>query len=573
MGEVEFRQTAPAKICSAWLQRIRLWSGAFLFFYLVMHLINIALGIFSLETMEAGRTWLQALIRNPLATVLLYGSFCVHIVLALWSLYGRHHLRIPFSEAIQILFGLVIPFFLTGHIVGSRMAYEWFGTTDSYSRLIFIFWESRPEYGVRQAVFLVFAWIHGCIALHCYLKLKSWYPRFVIQVMAIALLLPVLALIGFSQAGQEVHRFAQDSGWLTLLLESSNAPDPSESAFLEKVDTILLGIYGFFLCLVLIARWARYLHRRRLNSIRINYPGGKAVVVPAGFTVLDASRQGGIPHVSVCGGRGRCSTCRVRVTQGIAALPPSTKEEQRVLNHVGAPPNVRLACQLRPTHDLSVIPLLPVRPKLGETIAHGTELPGQERDIVVLFADLRSFTQIAEHKLPYDVVFLLNRYFDVVGEAVETSGGIANQFTGDGVMALFGIKTGLEEGCRQALMAAWSIANGMDRLNQELKAELQGPLRLGIGIHAGPAVVGYMGRGMAKYLTAVGDTVHVASRLEELTKEYGCLCIISEHVADRADIKSSVLPRYQLIVRNRNDPIVIRAIMDIQVLKSMLGGS
>lgn len=573
MREVSLKETAPAKAWSALLARIRFWTGAVLFLYLAMHLINIALGSIGLEAMEAGRSWLQAPWRNPVGTVLLYGSFSVHVAFSLWSLYGRHHFRIPLSEAIQILFGLVIPLLIVGHIVGSRLAYEWFSTSDSYARVILFSWELRADYGVKQAVLLACAWIHGCIGLHYYFRLKPRYPRFVTPIFAMALLLPVLALVGFSQAGQEVHRLAQDSGWVTQVLRKSNVPDPSASAFLTNVNNRLLGTYGFLLGLVLIARVVRYLHARRLNSIKITYPGGKTIAVPSGFTVLDASKKGGIPHVSVCGGRGRCSTCRVRVTQGIESLPPSKKEELRVLNHIGAPPNVRLACQLRPTHNLSVIPLLPMRPKMGEDFAHPTELPGRERDTVVLFADLRSFTQIAERKLPYDVVFLLNRYFDVVGEAIETSGGIANQFTGDGIMALFGIETGLQEGCRQALVAAQAMVIGIDGINQDLKGELQWPLRLGIGIHAGPAVVGYMGHGMAKYLTAVGDTVHVASRLEEMTKEYACLCIISDYVADRAGIDVSLFPRYQLMVRNRKDPIVIRAIADIQVLQKAIVGS
>jgi len=78
---------------------------------------------------------------------------------------------------------------------------------------------------------------------------------------------------------------------------------------------------------------------------------------------------------------------------------------------------------------------------------------GEEREIAVLFADLRGFTRLAEHRLPYDVVFFLNRYFEAVGRAIADSGGIANQYTGDGVMALFGVETASDTACRQALRA------------------------------------------------------------------------------------------------------------------------
>jgi adenylate cyclase len=256
----------------------------------------------------------------------------------------------------------------------------------------------------------------------------------------------------------------------------------------------------------------------------------------------------------------------VRIVQGVAFLPQSAPEEARVLRRLGAPPNVRLACQLRPTHPLSVVPLLPATESEGNGAAIEGAATEQEREIAILFADLRGFTRIAEHKLPYDVVFLLNRYFEVIGSAVERCGGVVNQFTGDGVMALFGVRTEIDEACRQALAAAGNMVSDLEELSRTLREELDAPLQMGIGIHAGPAVVGRMGRGVALYLTAVGDTVHVASRLQDLTKEYGCQLIISEPVARRAGLDVSRFPRHELTVRNRRDLIVIRTIEDARIL-------
>jgi adenylate cyclase len=182
--------------------------------------------------------------------------------------------------------------------------------------------------------------------------------------------------------------------------------------------------------------------------------------------------------------------------------------------------------------------------------------------MAVLFADLRSFTAIAESKLPYDVVFILNRYAEIVGSAIERAGGIPNQFTGDGLMALFGVETGPEQGCQSALAAAREIVSSIAQLSELLSEELDTALKVGIGIHTGPSVVGQMGYGMGTYLTAVGDTVNVASRLQELTKEYDCALIISEQVTQRAGIEMQSSPRHQVSVRNRREPLVVYAIND-----------
>jgi adenylate cyclase len=520
----------------------------------------------SLEAMEAGRDWFLAVWRHPIGTIALYGALIVHMVLVLVSLYQRRHFRLPAWEAIQLLLGLAIPPLLISHIVATRLAHAWFSTSDSYTRLILLYWQIRPELGAKQAILLTIAWAHGCMGLHFWLRLKPWYPRVVAPLFGIALFLPVLALLGFVQAGREVSRLSQEEGWVEHRIHLMHAPNPTERAILEHTSDVLLGGFAGSIGLTLMARAVRQRYAQRRQVIRITYPDGREVMVQLGATVLEASRHARVPHASVCGGRGRCSTCRIRVVRGLEFLPPGSAEERRVLTSVGAPPNVRLACQVRPTRDLSVIPLLPADAQARDGFAQPGYLAGQEQEITVLFADIRGFTRIAEYKLPYDVVFLLNHYFDVVGSAIEQAGGIANQFTGDGVMALFGVQADPSEGCRQALAAAVAIVRGISELSLTLGEEMEEPLRVGLGIHTGPAVVGRMGRGVALYLTAVGDTVHVASRLQELTKVYGCQLVISDQVAMRAGLEMSAFPRHELTVRNRNDPLVIMTIDDMQAL-------
>lgn len=548
------------------IRRIRLISGLVLLTYLATHFINHSLGLISLDAMEAGRVWFLALWRNPVATVLLYGSLIIHISLAFYSLYRRWHLRMPRWEALQLVLGLLIPLFLAAHIAGTRLAHELVGVKDSYSLIVLSLWNVTPANGVRQAVLVTIAWLHGCIGFHFWLRLRPWYARVAPIFLAVAVLLPVLALLGFAEAGREISGLmARQPEWFERTLAAANVPRGSQRELLILLQQRAVETFLVILALVLLARGIRYAVQRR-HRIRISYPGGIEVAVPRGLTVLEASRFSGIPHTSVCGGRGRCSTCRVRIVRGWDSLPPAKPAEVRVLQRVGAPPNVRLACQLRPTQDLSVTPLVPAGGQAHQGFTQPSYLAGEERSIVVLFADLRSFTGMAEHKLPYDLVFVLNSYFKTAGEAVARAGGIVDKFVGDGVMALFGVETGPDDGCRRALIAAKEIVSGVTQLSHLLASELAEPLKIGVGIHSGPAVVGRMGYGSAISLTAIGDTVNVASRLQDLTKQYECQLVISAQVAQQAGVDVSTFPRHELTVRNRKEALSIYVVKDAQTV-------
>ncbi|PYN40498.1 MAG: adenylate/guanylate cyclase domain-containing protein [Candidatus Rokuibacteriota bacterium] len=540
------------------VRRLRLGAAFVLLTYVCLHFVNHALGIVSLDAMAAGRWWFLALWRSAPGTLALYGAIAVHGLLALWLLYERRTLRMPLWEAAQYGLGLALPALLVVHVVGTRIAWWRFGADDPYPRIVYFLWLQAPEHGARQALTLVLAWLHACLGVHYWLRFRAWYPRARPWLFAVALLLPALALLGFVAAAREVTALARTPGWTEAMLRAAHAPGSAEAARLLAIRRGFLGTYLIALVGVSVARGVRRLLERR-RSIRITYPNGRVAVAPAGFTILDASRLAGIPHASVCGGRGRCSTCRVRIAKGLDALPAPTEVERRVLARVGAAPDVRLACQTRPAHDVVVEPLL--APSVTPADAFGADLrQGREQELAVLFADLRGFTRMAEHKLPYDVVFVLNRYFEAVGTAITRAGGVTNQFTGDGVMALFGIESGPATGSRQALTAARAMVEGVEALSAELAGDLPTPLRIGIGIHTGPAVVGRMGWGESVYLTAVGDTVHVAARLEQATKDYAAELVVSDDVARRAGLDLSRFPGHDVAVRNRAGRIAIRVI-------------
>lgn len=296
---------------------------------------------------------------------------------------------------------------------------------------------------------------------------------------------------------------------------------------------------------------------RRGATVVVSYPGDRKVRVPRGLSILEASRLAGIPHHSVCGGRGRCSTCRVRVLAGAATLSPPDAGERATLARIEATDDVRLACQARLSANVSVVPLLSPASKVIDPTPAGRSQLGQERTIAVLFCDLRNFTGLSEQRLPFDVVFLLNRYFAAVGGAVVGSGGLVDKYIGDGAMALFGLDSDPATACRQALAATRGIAAEMERLVEELSSELSAPLRIAIGVHVGPAIVGTMGYGATVSLTAVGDTVNVASRLESLAKQLDVELVVSEPVIALAAADLGGAEQREIAVRGRAEPLKV----------------
>ncbi|MFO1061612.1 MAG: adenylate/guanylate cyclase domain-containing protein [Dongiaceae bacterium] len=550
----------------AWLHRARLATGLVLLAYLVTHLANHALGLISLGAMEAGRLWFTALWAGPPGLVLLLGSLSVHLGLALWALYRRRSLlRMRRWEAAQLLLGLAVPPLLAIHVLGTVVSALAFGTHTLYAYLLLVLWVFSPDVGLQQAIVVLVAWTHGCIGLHFWLRLKPWYAAWRPYLFAAALLLPVLSLLGFVEGGRAVARLYDDPAWMAALQARVDFPSQAQVDALYRWEHQFFLVYAGLLAAILLARLGRDLLHRRF-AVVIGYGGGRRVEVARGTTILEASRIGGIPHAAVCGGRGRCSTCRVRVTEGLVHLPAASAEERRVLDRVGAAPNVRLACQTRPTHNCAVVPLLPPAASPADAGARPGYLQGREEEIAVLFADLRSFTQFAEHRLPYDVVFLLNRYFRAMGTAVEEAGGQVDKFIGDGVMALFGVGGKGAEGCRAALAAARRMAENLEEMNRALAHDLPTPLRIGIGINVGPVIVGEMGYARATSVTAIGDTVNTASRLETLTKDYRCQLIVAEQVAERAGVDLGAFPQHEIEVRGRVGTLAVRAVADARQL-------
>jgi adenylate cyclase len=544
------------------VRRLRLASGLVMFSYVFLHFLNHSLGNISWEAMESGAVVQEWIWRGPVGTVALYGAFAIHFSLAFWALYIRRSLRMGWIEALRLALGLLIPALVLQHVLGLRFAYSYFDIHAIYRHALFLYWVGDPQIsGVKQLAVFVIAWLHGCIGLHLWLRVKPLYRRVAPFLLVVAVLLPTVALLGVFQGARQVEVKARtDPAWLADLRKTGVRANPAAVAALWTIALWSWGGYASAFALVLAARGVRVLVERRGGTIRIGYPDGRAVRIPKGLSVLDASRRAGIPHASVCGGRARCTTCRVRVLLGSESLAPPSPVETRALAPLGADRAVRLACQLKPIADISIWPLMPPAATMRDQDRLNVADSGAERFVAILFVDIRASTQLVESRLPYDVVFILNRFFEAVGSAIVAAGGAPNQFIGDGMMAMFGTKTDAAEACRQALEAARLIDWHLAEMNRALANELQQPIGFGIGIHAGEVIIGTMGYREHAQMTAIGEAVHVASRLQDLTKEYRCQLVVSEVVGTVAGISLGDFPSHDIQVRGLSAPLAIRVI-------------
>jgi len=542
--------------------RLRLWSGYVLLFYVTTHLLNHALGLISLRVVEAGRVWFVFIWQGLPGQTALYGALLVHLTLAMWALLRRRTLRLSRWEWTQFALGWSIIPLGALHVVGTRVAHDYFDVHSGYPWVLGSLVVGGWFGIVRQFALPFVVWIHACIGIHFAWRLRPWYRTWLPVLYAVALLVPAAGIGGAAIALRDFAELAQQPGFLRDVFEQVNAPNATGAAELYMIADSLAVLAVALLLGSFAARPVRDFWERRAGVVQLTYGEGQVVSAPTGLSVLEMSRIGGIPHASVCGGRGRCSTCRVRIGgQDRAKLPPPSPEEHKVLARVGAPDNVRLACQLRPPPGhYRVTPLLPPTAGPVEAYRRQPQAHGGERYVAILFCDLRGFTSISEGRLPYDIVFLLNRYFRATGHAVQAAGGRLDKFIGDGVMAIFGLDSEPEVACRQALDAARRMGLALDDLNEAMSGDLDQPLRIGIGLHAGSTIIGEMGYDRATSLTAIGDTVNVASRLESLTKEYAVELVVSQELVDRAGMDLSAAPRHEVEIRGRQGKLAVRAI-------------
>jgi len=558
------RSRSPRGFVPARVRSVRLCSGLVLFAYVFLHFVNHALGNFSLAWMERGLLVQKFIWQGVLGTAALYSALTLHFVLGLWALYERRRLHWTASELAQLLLGLAVPPLLANHLAGTRIAFSVFGLNKGYAQELYSFWVASPFLGWAQFALLVVAWTHGCLGLHFWLRLKPWYDRARSWLLVGAVLLPVLALLGYFQAGRAVMALAQDPVWRAGATPPAIVGTAEQSAWLANLRNGFLLFDGTALAAILLARLARTMRDRHVGRFRVSYPDGRRPLIPLGFSVFEASLMSGIPHASACGGRGRCSLCRVRVL-GTPDVPPPEEAERRILERLGADPaEVRLACQLRPRGDLAVIPLVP--PAAQSAFLHPRQgrVPPQERFLVHMFIDMRNSAALASTRLPHDAVFVLGRFIAAVSSAVLDAGGVPNQFLGDGILAMFGLRTDARTACTQAIAALALVARNIRQLGALLEAELGEGLRFGIGVQCGRTIVGEIGFRDHVTFTGLGDPPNVASRLQALSKELGCEAVVAEDVLDAAGLSGVALPFHAARLRGRSAPVPARLFFAVE---------
>ena len=542
--------------------RARIASGLILFTYALVHFLNIGIGLFSPDLMDRMQEARQIVTRSLPGTVILYGAILIHAGLALTKLARRRTLRMPLWEASQLVLGLLIPVFLITHVTYTRGAHELVGVDDQYAYVIGLIFGTKS--GTQQLLLLVIVWSHACIGLHFWLRGQPLWQRGLPLLSGLAALVPAFAFAGYLTEGRRVAAIYADADAKAALRATFNYPDGHGFALLAQTDSRVQAVLWAALALTAFTYLAGKLLKRRRN-VRIRYIEGPQITAAKGMTLLEMSRANGVPHTALCGGRGRCTTCRVVVEQGLDLLHPPSPTEQRSLAAVSAPANTRLACQIRPTDPATVFRVF--RADGRQNRKHASQ--GEERRMAILFLDIRGFTARTSGQLPYDVVFLLNRFFDAIVPAITRSGGSVDKYLGDGLLAIFETPDEATS-ARAALTAVADIGTALDKFNHALETEGAQGLRIGMGLHLGDLVLGEIGAAGRAPRTIIGETVNAASRLEAATKDLQVELLVSQTVLHSAGVDMAALDMTTISLRGVPDPLPVLAVPRASTLPALL---
>lgn len=384
------------------MRTARIVSGLYLLAYVTSHLLNLSLGLISIQAMDFARPYLSGFWTSDFSGPFLGVMLLVHYLIGLWTIFRKPVLSGTTQDILQVLTGVFVIPLLATHVIGVSMLGD-VGVDLDYLAINRLFWVSNPEIGLLQVILVSVVWVHGCAGLFTWLRSKSQAVNFLPWLYPLAVAVPVFALLGFVQAGRVVlleaqsqqisaETSTQSAGASGADSYTTDAGEPqaepvqaAESApeipfALIKKATSLTIWWSFGLAAFVFA--ARGFRLWLSSQSRILITRGDAAPVEAltGATLLDALRASDQPHASLCSGRGRCGTCAVRVVATDFALTEPTALERATLDKIGGGPDTRLACQLRLTGGgaINVDALYPADYAFGES-----QLDDDETDRVV----------------------------------------------------------------------------------------------------------------------------------------------------------------------------------------------
>src|SRR3984957_5845939 len=207
------KENPTALVRGIGVRQIRLVSGLVLFAYLVSHFLNHALGNISMDALAAGVYYHTRFWQFPPVGMALYAAALVHTGLGIYALYQRREFRWKAIEPLQLVLGLSIPVLIIFHIVGARLGQALFHHEKLYPQELYAFWVARPYRVWLMSAVLIIAWTHGCIGLYFWLRMKTFFKRAAPFLLAAAVLIPTLALLGFYQGGRSVVADSDDPDW------------------------------------------------------------------------------------------------------------------------------------------------------------------------------------------------------------------------------------------------------------------------------------------------------------------------------------------------------------------------
>jgi class 3 adenylate cyclase/nitrite reductase/ring-hydroxylating ferredoxin subunit len=260
-------------------------------------------------------------------------------------------------------------------------------------------------------------------------------------------------------------------------------------------------------------------------------PGKKQISLEEDETLLTGSLRSAIPHLHACGGVAACSTCRVAVETGLTNCSPRSEAEQVMADMLSLPPEVRLACQVRVSGPVTFRRLLLSDDDVSLAQAQvGKSGPvGTRRQVAVLFADIRNFTPMCEAIGPYDLMYILNRFFDFAGAIIKKFDGEINNYIGDAFLAVF-MNNRTSDSEVRAVSAAVELQKRVDEFSENFAGILPHPIGIRIGIHSGDTIVGMLGAPGTERLSVIGETINIAARAEAANKDADTRILITEPV-------------------------------------------